>query len=344
MKKIAWLVAAVMLLSCLVACNPKASNSQLENSFTTVSVSGGVKIISYTGNYTTLEIPSTIGGKNVVEIGDNVFKQNYLLTEIVIPDTVKKIGNRAFQACFALESIVIPDSVTFIGDYAFFGCWAAKSLHIGAGLESMGEQAIQYCKSLETITVSEDNDKFAASDDGVLFTGNYNTLICYPAASSMTSYTVPNNCIAIEDYAFRNCVNLETLVIGDHVNDIGDSTFLACEALKNVTLGSGIDSIGQFTFSDCTALEEIVIPEGVTAIGYLMEEGECGSSFDGCTSLKKIVLPASLTNIYANSFSQCSALTEIAFCGSEAAWKNVVIGEGNDAIGAAKITYNYSVN
>ena len=338
MKKIVWFVLLAMLVTCLAACG---GNSELEKSFTTIPVDGGVKIVGYSGNHTVLEIPSTIKNKKVVAIGDEVFADSYLLTEIVIPDTVKVIGNRAFKSCLALEKIVIPDSVTEIGDYAFFGCWVAKSIEIGAGLNKMGNQAIQYCKSLETITVSKDNKKFAVSDDGVLFTADYKTLLCYPAAAPMTTYTVPSNCTEIRDYAFRNCVKLETLIIGEHVTEMGDSIFYGCEKLREVKLNASIDYLGYNLFANCVALEEIVIPEGVEAIGYLLENGECGSTFFGCTSLRSVVFPKSLTNIYASSFYDCPALTEIGYCGSEADWSSVVIGQGNEALTGAKVTCEY---
>jgi hypothetical protein len=339
MKKIAWIVLLAMLLSCLTACG--GGKSELEKAFATVPVDGGVKIVAYTGNHLQLEIPSTIGNKTVVEIGDGVFEQSYLLTEIVIPNTVRKIGNHAFQGCLALEKIVIPDSVKEIGDYAFFGCWAAKTLEIGSGLNRMGDQAIQFCKSLESITVSRDNKSYATSDDGVLFTADYKTLICYPSASPATSYTIPVNCTVILDYAFRNCIKLESLTIGEHVTEIGDNAFYSCENLASVTLQAPVEYLGYAAFYNCVALEEIVIPEGVEAIGYLLENGECGSTFSGCTALKRVVLPKSLTNIYASSFYGCTALEEIAYCGSEAEWSNVMIGQGNDQLGLVKVTYNY---
>jgi hypothetical protein len=340
MKKIAWIVLLAMLLSCLAACG--GGKSELEKAFTTVPVDGGVKIVAYTGNNLKLEIPSTIGKKEVVEIGDEVFAQSYLLTEIVIPDTVRKIGNRAFQGCLALEKIVIPDSVKEIGDYAFFGCWAAKTLEIGSGLNRMGSQAIQYCKSLETITVSKDNKAYATSDDGVLFTADYKALLSFPCASPLTSYTVPSNCTEIRDYAFRNCVNLESVTVGAHVTEIGENAFYTCEKLKSATLNATVEYLGYSVFANCEALEEIVIPEGVKTIGYLLEDGECGSTFSNCTALKRVVFPASLTNIYANSFYGCTSLEEIAFCGSESAWGNVMIGQGNDQLGTIKVTCNYN--
>lgn len=341
MKKIAWIVAAIMLLTCLVACSEK---TELEKSFTTVPVEGGLKIVGYSGSATTLEIPSTIGKKTVVEIGDEVFAQQYLLTEVVIPDTVRAIGNRAFQGCRALEKIVIPDSVKEIGDYSFFGCWGAKTIEIGSGLNRMGQQALQYSLSLEAFIVDEDNNRYASSDDGVLFTSDYKLLLCYPSGAQRTSYTVPKNCYAISDYAFRNCANLESVTIGAQVTEFGDGVFYNCEKLKSVSFGATVDYVGYTAFSGCTALEEIVIPEGVKTIGYLLENGECGAVFSGCTALKRVVFPASLTNIYANCFYDCTALAEVAFCGDEAAWNNVVVGQGNELLTAVPVTYQYKVD
>ena len=207
----------------------------------------------------------------------------------------------------------------------------------------MGRQAIQYSKSLESISVSKDNRTYAASDDGILFTADYSTLLCFPSASPITSYTIPLNCTTISDYAFRNCSNLESVVIGEHVTEIGDDAFYAAESLKSVTLDAKIEYLGYRTFHGCTALEEIIIPQGVKTIGYLLEDGECGSTFSGCTSLKRVVLPASLTNVFENSFYECTALEEIAYCGTEAEWGNVMIGKGNDQFSVVKITYDNDV-
>lgn len=338
MKKLAWLLAVVTLFTALTSCS-RYTPSDIEKDFTVMNVSGGVKIISYSGNYTTLDIPEKIGGKTVVEIGDNVFASSYLLTEVNIPNTVRSIGDRAFQGCYALQKIVIPDSVNSIGDYAFFGCWAAKSLHIGASLSSMGRQAIQYCKSLEKITVSADNKHYAASDEGILFTNNYRTLLCYPAAAPAESYIVPNNCRSIDAYAFRNCVYLKSVTIGDQVTDLGDGAFYGCTALETVNIGASIEELPYRTFAECTALKEIVIPEGVRYIGYLLEDGECGSVFERCTALEKVTLPKSLTNIFSYSFSGCTALKTVVYSGNENEYKKVTIGEGNSELTECPVTY-----
>lgn len=62
-----------------------------ESDFVWDDVEGGVCITRYLGTIKEVEIPSTIAGKNVVEIGPGIFsKAPVTVTEIKIPDTVKK--------------------------------------------------------------------------------------------------------------------------------------------------------------------------------------------------------------------------------------------------------------
>ena len=71
-----------------------ANNSIINLKCTSTSVTG------------TVTIPSTIGGKTVVSIGntkntwnDGAFENCVGLTEVIIPNTVTTIGNRAFYNC-----------------------------------------------------------------------------------------------------------------------------------------------------------------------------------------------------------------------------------------------------
>ncbi len=67
-------------------------------------------------------IPKKIDGKEVVEIGENAFKNiqysDVELTRLVIPNTVRKIGSAAFYKC-SIQEISIPNSVIEIGSSAF---------------------------------------------------------------------------------------------------------------------------------------------------------------------------------------------------------------------------------
>ena len=64
-----------------------------------------------------ISIPSSIGGVQVIEIGDGAFAGNQL-TALNIPNSVTTIGHQAF-AGNQLATVTIPDSVTTIGHGAF---------------------------------------------------------------------------------------------------------------------------------------------------------------------------------------------------------------------------------
>ena len=80
-----------------------------------------ITITGYAGAETKLSIPSHIDGLEVVAIGREAFK-NSALTEVVIPDTVKKLDWFAFYGSSQLLGVAIPTSVTKIEYGAFDGC------------------------------------------------------------------------------------------------------------------------------------------------------------------------------------------------------------------------------
>ena len=82
-----------------------------------------ITITGYSGGETKITIPDTIDGLSVVAIGREAFK-NSTLTEVVIPDTVKKIDWFAFYGSRALTAVTIPSSVTKIEYGVFDGCEA----------------------------------------------------------------------------------------------------------------------------------------------------------------------------------------------------------------------------
>ena len=76
-----------------------------------------------------VKIPATIGGRDVVAIGDYAFEGCDAITKVLIPRGVRSIGYSAFSSsdtdsypyCTALELVTIPSSVEYIGDGAFTG-------------------------------------------------------------------------------------------------------------------------------------------------------------------------------------------------------------------------------
>ncbi|MCD8049015.1 MAG: leucine-rich repeat protein [Clostridia bacterium] len=100
---------------------------------------------------------------------------------------------------------------------------------------------------------------------------------------------------------------LETIVLSDGLEEIGEYAFNGCKSLKNITLPSTLKAINAQAFDSCSSLEQIDIPVGI-------EEIEHGA-FYKCTALKTIDLSecANLKEIERDTFSGCTSLVSIKF-------------------------------
>ncbi|NLA26490.1 MAG: leucine-rich repeat domain-containing protein, partial [Firmicutes bacterium] len=87
-----------------------------------MEITGGVSITGYSGGGGDLVIPSTLGGKPVLEIGSPRYNQgvfeNKGITSVVIPAGMRTIGTAAF-AHNQLTFVIIPNSVITIWSHAF---------------------------------------------------------------------------------------------------------------------------------------------------------------------------------------------------------------------------------
>ena len=218
---------------------------------------------------------------NPLYYAHNLYLGEELITELVIPDSVKSIDNFAFYNCSSLSSVTIPDSVASIGVGAFAGCSSLASVTIGDSVTSIGRLAFGDCSSLTSISVAAGNTAYS-SESGVLFNKDKITLICCPGGKS-GSYTIPDSVTSIGSYAFYNCSGLTTVTIPNGVKSIPEDAFEYCSSLTSVTIPDSVTSIGKSAFSDCGSLTSVTIPGSVTSIG--------GSAFYGCGSLVEMTLP-----------------------------------------------------
>jgi hypothetical protein len=71
---------------------------------------------------------------------------------IKLPQSLRTIGDEAFRYDFRLKEIIIPDKVTTIGRYAFENCRKLMTVKLGKALTSVGDYAFQYCQELQSVT------------------------------------------------------------------------------------------------------------------------------------------------------------------------------------------------
>lgn len=224
-------------------------------------------------------------------------------TVTIHPDTVVVCGS-AMEGCSSLRELFVSDAVVSIGSYAFSYCSSLETLYIPESVESIGHMAFEHCDSLLNIVVSDKSPHFK-SVDGILFSHDGTRLIKYTAGQNVSSYSIPNDVLIIESYAFENAKQLTEVVLSDSVEEIGHSAFIHCENLRNIQLGNSLKRIGGQAFGFCSSLTAITIPDSVEELSY--------SVFSYCDNLESAVIGCGVIQLGTEIFNDCDALSEVTF-------------------------------
>lgn len=261
----------------------------------------------------------------------NLYINNKLLTDLVIPDSIEKINSYAFCNCNSIKSVKIGSNVQIIGEHAFDKCVNIEKIEFGKSLKKIGSYAFSSCDKLNDIII-------------------------------------PDSVISIEEYAFSHCDNLKKIEFGKNLKNIGDGAFFYCNKLndtliipdsvetigncafeqyhntvKNLYLGKGVKEIGTNWISFC--LENIyyngeiqdwcninrgnynscVIKFNLYINNDIVNYVEIPSNiaeikpytFAYCNSIERIVIPQeSKTNIGENAFYFCENLQNVIISGN----------------------------
>ncbi len=102
----------------------------------------------------------------------------------------------------------------------------------------------------------------------------------------LKNVTIPKGVKLIRPYTFRRCSELEYIIIGSDVEEIGKEAFENCKGLKEVIIPGNVKTIGCGAFDGCSNLQRVELCDGIEKI----EE----AAFKNCNSLKEIKLPRTL--------------------------------------------------
>ena len=210
---------------------------------------------------------------------------------VTIPDSIKSIGNSAFSGRTKLTGITIPNSVTSIGTAAFSGCTSLTNLTIPNNT-SIGSKAFENCPNIANVTLPI-------------------SALSYMSKNNLSTVVLTGG-TKIDDYLFKGCSKLKSIIIPNTVTSIGSEAFRNCTSLTSVTIPNSVTSIGGHAFEGCTRLTSVTIPNSVTSIGSWL--------FAACQSLTSVTIPKGVKSIREYTFDECKGLKTIYYTGDIASW------------------------
>ena len=104
------------------------------------------------------------------------------------------------------------------------------------------------------------------------------------------------------------CDQVIHLVVANGTKRIGNDAFYEFKNLQSVTLPEGLEEIGEYAFSHATSLPAIHFPDSLKTIGI--------GAFYFCQSLQTLTLPINIKTVANSAFSYCQGLKEVTIYGS----------------------------
>ncbi len=282
-----------------------------------------------------VEIPEIHNGKPVTEIAKEAFKNNSVLTGIVVPDSVTTIGEGAFRNARKLTRVKLGEGVTTLPVMIFEDCNELEVLGLPKSLKSVGERAFGTAfngnKSLTQVHYAGTIDDWCAIEAmesySDMYTGDYRNPLCngiaelYINGNKVTDITV--NAEHINDYAFYLCKTIESVTIGKNVKTIGRKAFYA-NAITSLTFAANSElvSIGEEAFKS-NKMTALTLSDSPATVGV--------SAFEDCNKLRSIDL-CGTQKVYDKAFDNCFLLEnldlgEAEYLGGQVFGGNSVLNE-----------------
>ncbi len=240
---------------------------------------------------------------NPLVYAHNLYINNELLTNLIIPESVSEIKEKSFTSATCLTSVIIPNSVTSIGKDAFSNCSNLTTLSIPTSVTEIYNTSFY------------NTGWYNNQPDGIL----YKDGIClgYKGQAPTGSLIIDEGTRVLAGWAFSNCNELTSVTIPNSMTSIVEGAFVS-----NIGYGSFLEQIsvclGNTVYdsrNNCNAIIETytntllygcmntIIPETVTSIG--------DNAFIECWNLMSIEIPNSVISIGNSAFSSCMSLNSV---------------------------------
>lgn len=255
------------------------------------------------------------------------------ISNVTLPDSVKRIDSAAFGDCDLIEELILPDNLEYLGSFNFGKKTKFNELD---GVRYLGSATNPYFAAVEA--VDKNITSLTLSSETRLIAGR-----AFDECNKITSVTIPDSVVSIGLLAFAGD-ELASVTLGNGLKFIDSSAFF-CEKLKYNVYGNakylGTADNDYFAimyeidpFKDCyvhpdtQVIRELSMSHRRAAVVQKIEDGVTvieENTFKW-SEVDTIELPASVTKICANAF--VGDINEIRFGGTRAQWKAIEKPEG----------------
>lgn len=134
----------------------------------------------------------------------NLYVNDELVTDLVIPDGVTSISANAFARCTSITSVTLPEGFKNVGERAFYICQGITNVSFPEGLESIGNSSFY--------------------------------------KNNLTSVEIPASVACIDAFAFYVNANLSEVILHEGLQKIGEEAFRLTN-LTTVSIPSTVTQI-----------------------------------------------------------------------------------------------------
>ena len=201
----------------------------------------------------------------VINIADNVFKDNTAIKTVEIGKNVQSIGANAFEGCKNLKEIVskitvdsvissitlsLPNAMLYVPDAnlveTYKQKWTFADYYVGNRLTTEIDGMSYVCAT---------GDKKAVLVSGI--TEKLGVNITIPGSITPEGETEKYTVIGISENAFSGNTNIVSVEIDENVKTIGANAFQGCSALNKIWIPSTLTAIGEKAFDGCNDIAYI---------------------------------------------------------------------------------------
>ena len=274
----------------------------------------------------------------VKSIGSEAFKDNPLLCNLIVPDTLETIGDNAFYnivqsgyhcdnvtvtfyyvggiiASNILDSqyvwhIIVDDNIHNLGEKAFCNMEVIEAVSLPDTISSVGANVFANPGKNVTgifrgVDGTIDDSVYNGKTSGICYIAIENGVNCIGEYAFANSDTVIGvvivNTANIESHAFYQGKVLDYVEISA-CDNINDYAFAENLLLKCVEIDS-VKNINDYAFFNDIAINNLYIDADLYHIG--------DHAFDSCKSIPNVVLPETVREIGAYAFYDCNSMKSI---------------------------------